>query len=239
MTDAPSPKGITLATVTGTAVASVREVDPFASYGAKVDTQGTYLTFKGNEYLYGQEGHSLPIGTRAVAFMPGLRVGWRKWWDSKVFEDRTELLVDMIPIEPREDLGDNDEGRWQLDLTGKPRDPWQMTNVLELAVDGERYIYATGSKGGIGAIGRLCKAYSNQRKLAPEGALPIIELGSDFYMHPVYAKTYVPLFPIVGWADPNTLEPVTPTPGQPKIAPLPLVAEAYDDPDYYDRGEQA
>lgn len=196
--------GNVVTNLNGTALQTT--ADPYASYGEKVGFVGTFLSFKNNEYLYGQDGKSLPLGTRVAANMAGLRIGWRRWQNAQVTDDLTELLVDQVPQAPRNTLGDLDENLWERDNVGKARDPWQLTNVLEVVdEDGECFIYSTSSKGGIGAIGRLCKEYGKLYRQKP-GMVPIIELGSDFYMHSEYGKTYYPVFTIVAWADEKTLE---------------------------------
>ena len=181
------------------------DANPYTAYGDKVGLKGTFLTFKNGEFLFGQEGASIPLGTRMVANMKGFRVGWRRWMDNKVMDDLTELLSDMIPQQPRSALGDMDNQMWERDNQGKARDPWQFTNILELVDDqGEIFIYSTASKGGINALGRLCKQYGNLFKQKP-GMAPILELGADFYMHTEYGKTWVPVFKIDGWANEATL----------------------------------
>jgi hypothetical protein len=193
-----------MTTTRGGALAT-SDANPYTAYGDKVGLRGTFLTFKNGEFLYGQEGASIPLGTRMVANMKGFRVGWRRWMDNKVMDDLTELLSDMIPQQPRSALGDMDSQMWERDLQGKARDPWQFTNILELVDEqGEIFIYSTGAKGGINALGRLCKQYGNLFKQKP-GMAPILELGADFYMHTEYGKTWVPVFKITGWADEATL----------------------------------
>jgi hypothetical protein len=174
--------------------------DPYSAYGAKVGTTGQFLSFKNGEYLYGQNADELKLGTKLIANMPGLRIGWRRWFGGQVTDDLTEPLIDAPPIRSRKDLGDNDQSEWEKDDRGEPRDPWQMTNILDLSDGRETYIYSTGSKGGIGAIGRLCAAYGKERRQRP-GMLPIITLGRDFYNHTKFGKTYFPKFEIVGWTD--------------------------------------
>ena len=204
---------------TGTELARTDDYDPYAAYGATATLQGLFLSFKNNEFLYGQEGASLPLGTRLVAFMPGLRHGWRKWQNAKVDQDLTELIADRLPgqvLPPRHTLGDLDQSLWEADDDGKPRDPWQETNILELAnAEKQRFIYSTWSKGGLNAVKRLTASYSQLRKQKPD-LLPVIELKSSFYMHSKYGKTYVPDFPIVGWVDPETLEPEEEIPFDPE-----------------------
>lgn len=182
--------------------------DVFSSYGARVGTTGQFLSFKNGEFLYGQDATELPIGTRLIANMEGLRLGWRRWFGGQVTDDRTSLLTEREPIPRREELGDNDKAMWERDAptpqnpNPPARDPWQYTNILELSSSEETFIYSTSSKGGIGAIGRLCKAYGHERRQRP-GMVPVVELARDFYNHKTFGKTYFPEFNIVGWTDEN------------------------------------
>ena len=180
-------------------------IDPFAAFGAKNRPVGgaNFLSFKNGEWLYGTNDSMLPLGTRLAANMTGLRVGWRKWWAAQVVDDRTSLLVEQVPSEPRAALGDMDQEMWELSPEGKPRDPWVMTHMIEL-VDvkaGTAYLYTTSSKGGQGCIGNLCEAYSKLGRQRPAGYTPIVENDNDFYTHSQYGKTYVPVLTIVGWLD--------------------------------------
>lgn len=182
--------------------------DPFSSYGAKVGVQGTFLTFKNGEYLAGQDGTEIPIGTRVAVNMQGLRTGWRRWFKDELTDDLTELLTDQVPLKQRNELGDLDESLWEKDDKGNLRDPWQFTNVIEFVnSDGETFIYSTGSKGGVGAIGKLCKAYGKEYRQRP-GQVPIVTLDRDFYMHKKHGKTYFPVFTIVDWADEDALDAI-------------------------------
>ncbi len=187
----------------GTAVART-DINPYTALGAKLDQQGIYLAFSKGEYIYGPNKEELRLGAKLVANMPGLRLGWRCWVGGKVIDDRTELLIDMLPVPPRADLGDHDKGLWELDDRYEPRDPWVMTYSVELAdqATGETFLFSTTSTGGVKAIGRLLKNYGNEYRMRP-GQLPVIELQRDSYMHSnkAYGKIYVPEFPIVGWID--------------------------------------
>lgn len=216
---------------TGSAVTTTGG-DPYAAYGAKVGTQGTFLSFQNGEFQAGQDKTELPVGTRLVANMPGLRVGWQRWSGGRVVEDRTQLLTDRIEPASRDTLGYDDESLWERPEPTKARpnpdarDPWQLSNILEMAdSEGEVYIFATSGKGAIGAIGRLCKEYGKQYRQRP-GLAPIIELGRDSYIHKEYGKQYVPVFTIVDWADENTLEPI----GEADDVPLPLIEEGQNKP---------
>ena len=183
--------------------------DPYAAYARK-NQRGAgahYLSFKNGEFLYGQSNTELPLGTQLLANMEGLRVGWRRWYNSQLTDDMTEPLIDRPRIPSREQLGDNDPSMWERDRDGRPRDPWVQTNVLDfIDANGDKYIFATSSKGGLGAIAELCEAYSTGRRQHPE-ATPVVEIGKDFYDHATYGKTYFPVFKVVGWRAPAELVP--------------------------------
>lgn len=178
--------------------------DPYAAHGARASQEGQFLSFSKGEYVYGQNKDELPIGTRLVANMPGLRIGWRFWSGGKVVNDRTELVSDGRPEERRADLGDLDTATWERDNEGVPRDPWVLTNILELAdpEKGLAFLYSTTSSGGRRAVGRLCTEYAREYRMR-DGMLPIIELGRDSYMHKnrEYGKIYNPVLKIIGWTD--------------------------------------
>jgi hypothetical protein len=112
------------------------------------------------------------------------------------------LLAQGFKPEVRDALGYTDQTEWDVDDQGKAKDPWNFTNELPLAdpETGEQMTFSASSKGGIGCIGNLCKAYAKERAQRA-GLVPIIELGRDSYKHPTYGKTYVPVLAIVDWVE--------------------------------------
>jgi hypothetical protein len=186
----------------GTAVAVGGAYDPFAAYGQEAASGGTFLKFNKGDWVKGQNDTEVPAGTKVVANMNELSVGWIRWSDGKPAERRLGLLVQGYKAEPRDALGYTDQTLWETDNDGKPQDPWTFTNELPVAVldDGETLTLSMSSKGGIGAIGSLCKAYSNGRKEHP-GLVPVLSLDRDSYQHPVYKKVHVPVLSIVDWID--------------------------------------
>ena len=112
----------------------------------------------------------------------------------------------------RDTLGHDDEKKWEVDDQGKSRDPWQFANLALMRGNdksGELYTFTTSSKGGIGAIGRLCAEYGKVMREMPD-AWPVITLGVDSYMHPnkAYGRIKVPQFKVVGWADKSVFDDV-------------------------------
>jgi len=174
--------------------------DPYAAYGEQATSTKVFITFKNGEYLYGADQDEIPVGSRFIANMAGLRIGWKRWSGKKVTEERMGLLAEGFRPPARHELGDFDQSLWELDDKKQPRDPWQQTNELVLRgiETGDEFVFATSGKGGIGAIGELCKAYGKLYRQKPSMA-PVIELTNDHYNHKVYGKTYVPVLKLVDW----------------------------------------
>lgn len=185
----------------GGALAAPGGYDPFASYGADMaSTSGDFLKFSKGEWLKGQNDDEVPLETKLVVNMDELSIGWIRWADKKPQERQMGLLAQGHKPEPRAALGYTDPDEWEVDKDDKPQDPWSFTNELPAAdpETGEQMIISMSSKGGIGAIGNLCKAYAKEYRQR-EGQVPVIALQRDSYKHKEYGKTYVPVLTIVGW----------------------------------------
>jgi hypothetical protein len=191
-------------TNTNTAVAMAGGYDPFAAYGQEAASgSGAYLKFSKGEWLLGQNDDEIALGRKLAANMDELSIGWIRWADGKPAERRMGILAQGYKPETRDALGYTDQTTWEVDETsGKPKDPWNFTNELPLAdpETGEQMTFSASSKGGIGAVGNLCKAYGKEYRVQG-GKVPVIELGRDSYKHPTYGKTYVPVLTIVEWVD--------------------------------------
>lgn len=182
------------------AVAMQQGYDPYAAYGQEAASAGAFLKFSKGEWLLGQNDEEVQLGKLLVANMGDLSIGWIRWVDGKPAERRMGLLGSGYKPEPRDSLGFTDQTAWERDKDGKPQDPWNFTNELPMAdpETGEQMTLSVSSKGGIGAMGNLCKAYGREYRTR-DGLVPVIELGRDSYKHPEYGKTYVPVLTIVDW----------------------------------------
>lgn len=185
-----------------TAVAAQPGYDPYAAYGQEAAQGANFLKFSKGEWLLGQNDEEIALGRRLVGNMGELSIGWIRWSDGKPAERRLGLLGQGYRPEARDSLGFTDQTSWETDKEGKPLDPWNFTNELPMAdpETGEQMTLSVSSKGGIGAMGNLCKAYGREYR-ERDGQVPIIELGRDSYKHSEYGKTYVPVLTIVGWME--------------------------------------
>ena len=189
----------------GSAVANPDDYNPYAAYGDQA-TGGArnIIKFRMGRYFYSQDDIEIPVGTRLIANMAGAKVGWVRWWDGRPTDEVMVLIADGVAPLRRSELGDDDRGQWETDDRGDPKDPWQFTNHLPLKgpETGDEFLFATSTRGGIGAIGAFAKTYGTAYRQKP-GKLPVVELQASDYAHPnkAYGRVDVPVFELVDWAD--------------------------------------
>ncbi len=195
-----------LAKRNGTDVANTSK-NPFEAYSEAAGANrivGDLLKFVKGEYTCGRDNTEVPLGAEMVAVMDELLVGWLKWEGSKPSDMKLGKVSEGFMPPRRAELGDDDKDHWELDRDGRPRDPWQLTNVLILkAVESNELLtFTTSSKGGMGAIAKLCGAYGKHMRQKPN-EFPVIALGASSYKHPdkSLGKIDIPTLDIVGWVD--------------------------------------
>jgi hypothetical protein len=158
---------------------------------------GKLLKFNKGDWEVGDD--PIPEGTEYIAFIDEVARGWVRFEDKKVTDRKIVKVRDGHPPK-REDLDDDDESQWEVDeKTGKPRDPWVLQWLLPMApvdAEGDLVVFVTSSKGGMSAIGLLCKVYGRSQR---NGLLPIVALKTAHYKHPEYGKVAKPDLPIVSW----------------------------------------
>jgi len=181
----------------------------FQDYGDQVSQKsivGKLLKFSKGDYLVGENNDEVEEGTQYVANMDELMVGWIKWADSKPEEQIMGRVSEGYQPPKRGSLGDEDKSRWETDEQGRERDPWQFSNYLILKTPGENdvdnlFTFTTSSRGGLNAIGELCKTYGKAMRQRPD-EFPIIALKVGSYQHSnkAYGRIKFPIFEVVGWA---------------------------------------
>jgi hypothetical protein len=179
--------------------------NPFEAYGnSTTNTRivGQLLKFSKGDYLAGQEGTEIALGSKFVAIMDQLMVGWIKWRDATPVEHVMGLVSNGYVPPKRAELDDNDEDSWDTNDDGHPRDPWQFSNYLVVVEPKEKtpYTFTTSSKGGLGAIGELCKFYGKAMRERPDD-FPVIELGVGSYMARDKSRGRIkfPILKPIGW----------------------------------------
>lgn len=185
----------------------VNQRNAFEAYGQSMNMNtivGTLIKFNKGDWITGDDEDLEEDELQLVANMDQLMVGWIKWQDNKPVEQIMGPVAEGYQAPRRNELGDQNQDEWETDQEGRPRDPWQFSNYIVLKTPGEDatednlYTFATSSKGGLGAIGALCREYGKEMRRRPD-EYPIIKLGADTYNHATYGRTYVPIIQIVGW----------------------------------------
>jgi hypothetical protein len=168
--------------------------NPFAEVAAKIGGGGRFLKFAKGEWKAGDD--DVPLGTKYIAVMDGLRHSWVKFVDGKKLGEVSSGPDRPFELPERIDLGDNDPMAWPKDKTGERQDPWTEQWALPLVGEnGEQLLYATSSRGGQSAIGQLCRVYGRKHR----NGFPIIALGTGSYKHPQYGRVPVPELNVVMW----------------------------------------
>lgn len=196
-----------LATAKSNAIATANaNANPFEAYGNAASQRsivGKLLKFSKGDYLTGENNDEMAAGTQLVANMDELMVGWIKWEDSKPSEQIMGRVSENYQPPRRNELGDTDKNDWEVDDQGQHRDPWQFSNYLIMKEPGgeEFYTFTTSSRGGLNAIGELCKSYGKLMRQKPD-QFPIVALGVGSYQHTnkSFGRIKFPILELVGWA---------------------------------------
>jgi hypothetical protein len=179
--------------------------NPWLAYGNAAAARtivGDLLKFSKGDFTAGTHDDEIPLGTRLVAIMPSLTIGWIKWLGNRPVEQRMGAVAENFQPATRRELGDEDQGEWETP-DGEPRDPWQFSNYLILVSQDEparTFTFTTSSRGGLGAIGELSKTYGKALRQHP-GQCPVIELDVGSYLHSnrAYGRIKFPIFKVVDW----------------------------------------
>ena len=198
-------KILALAETQNTAVALPGTVDVFEAYANAVAPQnilGSLMKFSKGDYIAGETGEPIKIGTTVTANLDEMLVGWIKWKEGKPTEQRMVRISDGAKPARRDELGDEDPTNWEIDANnGQPKDPWQFTNYLPLmTADGTLLTFTTSSRGGLGAVGDLARRYGRHRHKHAD-VHPIVALDVNSYQHnnKAYGRIKVPQLTPMGW----------------------------------------
>ena len=191
--------------------------NPFAIYGEAAGggyIVGELLKFSKGDWLAGQENREIADMTKLVAVMDSLVVGWQRWENQRPVAYRMGLLVENFIPPPREELGDSDEALWESDDNGDARDPWQLTNYLQLVDPKNKdtvFTFSSSSKGGLGAVAKLCREYGRiSEKEHRDDQYPVVMLSAGSYAHRdrSLGRIKFPQFNIISWVRKSDLSPV-------------------------------
>jgi hypothetical protein len=178
------------------------------------------LSKQAGSYWVGRDSESRDVsGMTFIADVGDTMRGFRKFvGEGKAKAIPVYAIVtiggDVLPPK-REDLGDNDQGKWPASKfrEGEPQDPWRVIWILPAYDErtGDTVVLAFETVGGIASIGDLVDAYAER----PEGdeKLPLISLQSHSRLGSNGRRYFFPILRIEGWVDrPADARRLTPPP---------------------------
>jgi hypothetical protein len=180
--------------------------NPFEAFSRAVKMRlmtGRFLKFSKGDYTAGMDAELIAVGTKATVIMDSLQSGWIKWDGGRPVDERMVSISQGVPPVMRTQLGDIDKSKWQLDQNNELRDPWQLSNRVDMVIDGKgSFTFTTSSKGGLDAVGNLAGEYSRGMGDRPD-QYPVVVLDVASYLHSNRAlgRIKVPVFTIVGWVE--------------------------------------
>ena len=161
---------------------------------------GTFLKFTKGDWTLGEEGKTAPAQARFVVCMDECYRGWVRWWDSKPTDHLIGRVVDRHRVPRREELGDQDESKWETANNGARRDPWARTVYLAMrdVSNDEIVCFTSSSDGGRKAVAKLLDYFDRNRHRF-KAKMPVVTLETESYQHPEYGKILKPKFRVVDW----------------------------------------
>jgi hypothetical protein len=182
------------------------------------------LTFQpAGRFRLGAAERLVPLGSKYIAFLPGLRVGWVKWapgWEGERIAASDTVLVrsarcpqDLAVVDRRayrRKLDCRDPADWFEGL-----DPWEFVNFLPMidADSGEWATFVARGVWDLAAVAPVSQAYGRRRHKFPD-EFPIVRLRTkQFWCRTI--QIHIPHFDIVDWTRPpgwggDAYEPPTP-----------------------------
>jgi hypothetical protein len=178
-----------------------------AAFGLRANLLGVLLKYKKGKWRYGQDDIELPIGTELIALMSEARHGYVHWHKGKPDNYALIRIADGGSRPARDSLGDLDESRWPVGLSGTREDPWAETVLLPfMSLDGEQvFTWTSKWAGGKTAFYTLCKRYAWIGRKYPR-QFPVVAVGTETAESKTYGEYDRPTLEIVRWTDRPVLQ---------------------------------
>jgi hypothetical protein len=202
-----SGNGTAIAAPAATAVAVPDKRTATAQYLdeiAPASIVGRMIKFsKEGQFTTSDDGEPISDVAEFVVLADQTLIGWLKFNEDAPPDRAMGLLYDNFIMPPRATLGDTDESKWPIGLSGKPDDPWkhQIYLVLQNTETTELFTFVTSSTTGRRSVGNLLRHYDRMLKMNP-GELPVVRLKPSGFQHrdDRVGWVAVPAFAVVGRA---------------------------------------
>lgn len=157
---------------------------------------------KAGVWVFGADNEAIDTSRPLIANPASIASGFVAWYEGKIEGERMQP-VSQGPIDasllPQVNSGSVPPGKKAPSGRG-----WEPQSSIDLITDDEtplQLIYKTSSRGGMMGLLNLAGEIAFGLDENPERAFPLVELGTDHYIHKEYGKVYTPVLSIVGWLD--------------------------------------
>ena len=163
---------------------------------------GRRIKFVKGAFVTHDDDQEIPPDDEFIALCDQTLVGWLRFHGEN--EPPTQIMglwFEDFVMPARETLGDMDETKWEIGLSGAPEDPWlhahyvvvQHTRTLEL------FTFVTTSPTGRRAVGTLLRHFRRMCATHP-GEMPVVQLRAGGFQHRDSRVGWVatPMFVVVG-----------------------------------------
>ena len=161
------------------------------------------LKFVKGHYICNKD--EVPRSTKYLAHARGWAKTWVKFVDKKVVDRKTYRIFRGERVPDRDELGDQDQSRWEIGINRMPADPWVLQYLLpmENVETDEVQIFVTSSRGGQIAVGTLCTEFAKRAKQQNKDSQPFVILQTQLMSTKNFGDVIRPHFEVIGWDDPS------------------------------------
>lgn len=183
--------------MTQLAVVNENALAALEQFGSAGSNDGVaFLRFSKGDFVAGIEEVQIEDDEEFAANIPSLAKGYICWKDGSPVDEQMATVISGHTISKGSlaDHGPYEDG-----------DGWREQASIEFLhmETGEKFRFATSSRGGIKALSVLSKDYASHMKAGKPGVVPVIRMVPDSYKHEKYGKVHVPTFPIARWVGPD------------------------------------
>jgi hypothetical protein len=178
---------------------------------------GRLLSFNGSTGIHRtlDDGVEMPAGAEFVGYLHEMQGGWIKFNPRAAPDVRMVRISDDAEVPPRDTLGDLDDTKWPLGLSGEPEDPWKEQFVIPLRrhdAGGELFFYiarGTVAMNSVRALLRSWRWHPNRQA----GLDPVIRIENGTYPSKRFGgRKPKPILTIINWVTETGAPPPPPPP---------------------------
>lgn len=174
---------------------ALASIEQFATDAGGADVM--YLKFtRTGDFVYGVEENVVEDDEQFAVNMASLQRGYICWMEGQVAGEEMRHVTSgqSVRLHDLPEIQGSDGWREQVSV--------EMTNLET----GDRLLFKSSSKGGLGAIAHLAREFADNAKRGADKIVPVVTCETSSYKHSSYGKIFVPKFPVVDWLAPADVD---------------------------------